>query len=84
VVTYPVQVAQTEMRGQSKHKSTLACLQAIYLEKGVFDGLFKGFFAKLLQTVLNSAAMFLVYEKLSRVIFLMLVKRKLAKASGIA
>lgn len=84
ILTYPIQVAQTEMRNSSdKYATTLDCLRDIYERKGVANGLFKGFFAKLLQTVLNSAALFLVYEKLSRVVFLFLVRRHVRTAKAV-
>lgn len=49
---------------------------AIFREKGVV-GLFKGLEAKLLQTVLTASLMFLVYEKLMKLIMVILkVKNK--------
>jgi len=79
VLTYPLQVAQTEMRAGNKYKGTLHCLKTIYEKEGL-QGWFKGFSAKIVQTVLTSAAMFLMYEKLSHAIFIFIVRRKLRKA----
>ena len=76
ILTYPLQVAQTELRAGSKYKGTLHCLITIYQEEGI-SGWFKGFSAKIVQTVLTSAAMFLIYEKLSNAIFIFLVRRRL-------
>jgi adenine nucleotide transporter 17 len=76
IVTYPLQVAQTEMRAGNKYKGTVHCLLTLYEKEGL-RGWFKGFSAKIVQTVLTSAAMFLVYEKLSSAIFLFMVRRKL-------
>ncbi|XP_048576012.1 peroxisomal membrane protein PMP34 isoform X2 [Nematostella vectensis] len=54
VVTYPLQVAQ--------------CKQRLIREQGGL-GLYKGLEAKLLQTVLTAALMFLAYEKIAAVTF---------------
>jgi hypothetical protein len=42
---------------------------------------FKGFTAKLTQTVLNTAVMFVIYEKLSAWVFYFLLRRKLQKGT---
>jgi adenine nucleotide transporter 17 len=76
ILTYPLQVAQTEMRAGNKYKGTVHCLMTIYEKEGI-RGWFKGFSAKIVQTVLTSAAMFLVYEKLSSWVFIFLVRRRL-------
>lgn len=76
ILTYPLQVAQTEMRAGNKYKGTVHCLMTIYEKEGI-QGWFKGFSAKIVQTVLTSAAMFLLYEKLSHAIFIFIVRRRL-------
>ena len=76
ILTYPLQVAQTEMRTSNKYKGTVHCLTTIYQKEGL-KGWFKGFSAKIFQTVLTSAAMFLFYEKLSGAIFMFLVRRRI-------
>nr|CAC21237.1 peroxisomal membrane protein PMP34 [Xenopus laevis] len=78
-VTYPLQTVQSVLRfGQEKlnpEKRPLGSLhRVIYLLQqrvkrwGIF-GLYKGLEAKLLQTVLTAALMFLVYEKLTSFTF---------------
>jgi adenine nucleotide transporter 17 len=76
ILTYPLQVAQTEMRAGGKYKGTVHCLKTIYEKEGI-QGWFKGFSAKIVQTVLTSAAMFLLYEKISHAIFIFLVRRRI-------
>lgn len=78
--TYPLQIAQTELRSSSKFSSTLDCLVHIYEKHGVW-GWFKGFEAKIMQTVMNSAIMFLVYEKLSHAVFIFMVRRRLRRTA---
>ncbi|XP_044156697.1 peroxisomal membrane protein PMP34 isoform X4 [Bufo gargarizans] len=78
-VTYPLQTVQSVLRfGHEKlnpDKRTLGSLfSVIYLLKQRirrlgFLGLYKGLEAKLLQTVLTAALMFLVYEKLTTLTF---------------
>ncbi|XP_075038893.1 peroxisomal membrane protein PMP34 [Mixophyes fleayi] len=77
--TYPLQTVQSVLRfGHEKlnpKKRNLGGLHSvIYLLKQRvrrlgFVGLYKGLEAKLLQTVMTAALMFLVYEKLSSLIF---------------
>ncbi|XP_041362477.1 peroxisomal membrane protein PMP34-like [Gigantopelta aegis] len=75
VVTYPLQVIQSRLRaGYSQVESTLSMLDAImHLTKthGV-QFLYKGMEAKLLQTILTAALMFVAYEKIAAFIFHML------------
>ncbi|XP_041474025.1 peroxisomal membrane protein PMP34-like isoform X1 [Lytechinus variegatus] len=77
--TYPLQVVQSKLRyGKEKetHKGNMirnivAVLQHVIETQGKW-GLYKGLEAKLLQTVLTAALMFLCYEKISRFIFFIL------------
>lgn len=46
----------------------------LYRKQGI-AGLYKGLEAKLLQTVLTAALMFLAYEKISRFVFRILLHR---------
>ncbi|XP_069593179.1 peroxisomal membrane protein PMP34 [Ranitomeya imitator] len=79
IVTYPLQTVQSVLRfGHEKlnpEKRTLGSLFNIIhlLKQRVrrlgFVGLYKGLEAKLLQTVLTAALMFLVYEKLAAMTF---------------
>mmetsp|Transcript_93570 Transcript_93570/g.260529 ORF Transcript_93570/g.260529 Transcript_93570/m.260529 type:complete len:322 (-) Transcript_93570:84-1049(-) len=64
VATYPLQVAQSNLRlvGQAQ-RGTLEVLARLRRERGL-SGLYAGFEAKLLQTALNGALMMLMYEKL--------------------
>lgn len=79
-VTYPLQTIQSVLRfGQfnestekSKLLSSLRTIKSLVVNRarryGVF-GLFKGLEAKLLQTVLTAALMFLLYEKIASCTF---------------
>ncbi|XP_061604125.1 peroxisomal membrane protein PMP34 [Phyllopteryx taeniolatus] len=79
-VTYPLQTIQSILRfgqfNKSTSKSTLLsslmtvkCLLANRVRKFGMLGLFKGLEAKLLQTVLTAALMFLLYEKIATCTF---------------
>ncbi|XP_071982908.1 peroxisomal membrane protein PMP34 isoform X9 [Engystomops pustulosus] len=77
-VTYPLQTVQSILRfGHEKtnsEKRTFGCFSVFHLTKQRirrlgFLGLYKGLEAKLLQTVLTAALMFLVYEKLANLTF---------------
>ncbi|XP_067875563.1 peroxisomal membrane protein PMP34 [Heterodontus francisci] len=78
-VTYPLQTVQSLLRfGQQRKGSENRILgslrSVIYLlrqrvKRQGFLGLYKGLEAKLLQTVLTSALMFLIYEKIAGFIF---------------
>jgi adenine nucleotide transporter 17 len=61
VATYPIQVAQVLM--YKTGDSTASCFASILRANGA-PGLYKGMPAKLTQTCLNAALMFLFYEKL--------------------
>lgn len=71
-VTYPLQVVQTRMRfrrsdgavpSSSRSSATLRMLMTMLNDEGGLRGLFKGLESKIVQTVLTSAFMFVVYEK---------------------
>jgi len=69
VATYPLQVVQTRLRLRQSSRDTnrswtmADILLSIAKEEGGFRGLFKGLESKIVQTVLTSAFMFVVYEK---------------------
>ncbi|XP_042361685.1 peroxisomal membrane protein PMP34 [Plectropomus leopardus] len=80
VVTYPLQTIQSILRfgqfNESTDKSkllsslrTIKCLLVNRVRKYGILGLFKGLEAKLLQTVLTAALMFLFYEKIASCTF---------------
>lgn len=72
-VTYPVQIIQTKMRhGKADEKKDgkgdvgpFDMLKTILKNKGI-AGLYSGFEAKVWQTVLTAALMFMTYEKIIR------------------
>ncbi|XP_074552986.1 peroxisomal membrane protein PMP34 [Halichoeres trimaculatus] len=79
-VTYPLQTIQSILRfgqfSESKERSkllsslrTIKCLLINRVRKSGVLGLFKGLEAKLLQTVLTAALMFLLYEKIASCTF---------------
>ncbi|KAK1877427.1 Peroxisomal membrane protein PMP34 [Dissostichus eleginoides] len=83
IVTYPLQTIQSILRfgqfnestGESKLLSslrTIKCLLINRVRKFGMLGLFKGLEAKLLQTVLTAALMFLLYEKIASSTFKMM------------
>uniref|UniRef100_A0A2P2I3S3 Peroxisomal membrane protein PMP34-like n=2 Tax=Hirondellea gigas TaxID=1518452 RepID=A0A2P2I3S3_9CRUS len=75
VVTYPLQLAQARQRhgGSTKcNRGLLHLFQAILRADGP-TGLFRGLRAKLLQTVLTAALMFLCYEKIAAFVFALLL-----------
>lgn len=71
-VTYPIQLLQSRQRAgfhkKTESKSMFQILMDIIRLNG-FRGLYKGMEAKLLQTVLTAALMFLVYEKIAAFTF---------------
>ena len=88
--TYPLQVAQAQLQNRSEKRtkfrngckvasvdksSMLVVLKDIYEKHGIV-GLFAGFHAKLWQTVLNSAFMYMTYESLQRFIMHVLVGQR--------
>ena len=79
VFTYPLQVAQTRLRTSKKksdntkergsiteehYRGIIHCLEILYRTRGL-KGLFQGIEAKLGQTVLTAAFMFMFYEKIA-------------------
>lgn len=70
VATYPIQVGQARIRSSTRKITLLRCLVDLVRSRGV-SGMYRGLETKLLQTVLTSAFMFVVYEK----ILLLLTKR---------
>ncbi|KAI5716824.1 hypothetical protein M8J76_012968 [Diaphorina citri] len=67
LVTYPVQIAQNVQRKMTP-ESMIDILVYIFKYEGV-RGLYKGAEAKILQTVLTAALMFVTYEKIVSLIF---------------
>uniref|UniRef100_A0A1A7WQE2 Solute carrier family 25 (Mitochondrial carrier, peroxisomal membrane protein), member 17 n=1 Tax=Iconisemion striatum TaxID=60296 RepID=A0A1A7WQE2_9TELE len=77
--TYPLQTIQAILRfgqykgeGQSGLMGSLSTIFVLFMErikKNGFLGLYKGLEAKLLQTVLTAALMFVVYEKITSATF---------------
>ncbi|XP_018357903.1 PREDICTED: peroxisomal membrane protein PMP34 [Trachymyrmex cornetzi] len=80
VMTYPLQLVQTKLRHGYKYPNlppdagTLQILFYILKKQGI-SGLFKGMEAKLLQTILTAALMFLAYEKIARFVFRILLHK---------
>jgi len=73
VVTYPLQLVQTKQRA-ARDKSGIEKMGFIrrilyILRLNGLSGIFQGLQAKLLQTVLTSALMFLTYEKIAAAVF---------------
>lgn len=87
VLTYPLQLVQTKQRhrtkeasngpstsqqaGKNKTPSMLELMVSILQHQGI-AGLFRGLEAKILQTVLTAALMFMAYEKIAGIVKLML------------
>eukprot|EP01006_Ploeotia_vitrea_P060636 TRINITY_DN76261_c0_g1_i1.p1 TRINITY_DN76261_c0_g1~~TRINITY_DN76261_c0_g1_i1.p1 ORF type:complete len:497 (-),score=229.84 TRINITY_DN76261_c0_g1_i1:64-1503(-) len=68
VATYPYQVIKSRMQLKNNpYKSTMHAFRRIIREEGV-GALFQGMRAKMFQTVLNSAFMFVFYEHLVRLV----------------
>jgi adenine nucleotide transporter 17 len=75
VFTYPVQVAQSQLRndrknkdGKRKYKGTVDCMQKI-VAAGGWGALFNGMGAKLWQTVLTAAFQFMMYENIRTIVY---------------
>uniref|UniRef100_A0A1B6BWN5 Peroxisomal membrane protein PMP34 n=1 Tax=Clastoptera arizonana TaxID=38151 RepID=A0A1B6BWN5_9HEMI len=80
VLTYPLQLVQTKLRHGHGYKDLppnagMIQLTLYILKKYGAVGLYKGMEAKLLQTVLTSALMFAVYEKIARFVFNILLSK---------
>jgi adenine nucleotide transporter 17 len=75
-ITYPLQLVQTKMRHGSKDatKQQLGTLEMVLtiLKSNGFKGLYSGLEAKLWQTTLTAALMFMAYEKIARFIKILL------------
>ncbi|KAK0168180.1 hypothetical protein PV327_002006 [Microctonus hyperodae] len=77
-LTYPLQLVQTKLRHGHNYDNlppdagTIQMVLYILKKQGIV-GLYKGMEAKLLQTVLTAALMFLAYEKISRFVFRILL-----------
>ncbi|XP_076246374.1 peroxisomal Membrane Protein 34 [Calliopsis andreniformis] len=83
-LTYPLQLVQTQLRHGHKFQNlppNAGTLQILFfiLKKQGLAGLYKGMEAKLLQTVLTAALMFLAYEKISRLVFRILLHRPILR-----
>lgn len=83
VLTYPVQIAQSQLRndkkskdGKFKYNGTMDCLAKIYTDAG-FAGWFRGIGAKLWQTVLTAAFQFMTFEKIRVLVFKALTGKEL-------
>ncbi|XP_011698556.1 PREDICTED: peroxisomal membrane protein PMP34 [Wasmannia auropunctata] len=79
-ITYPLQLVQTKLRHGDKYPNLppdAGTLQILFyiLKKQGLSGLYKGMEAKLLQTVLTAALMFLAYEKIARFVFRILLHK---------
>lgn len=83
-ITYPLQLVQTKLRHGDKYPNlppnagTLQILFYILKKQGI-AGLYKGMEAKLLQTVFTAALMFLVYEKIARFVFRILLHKPILR-----
>lgn len=83
-ITYPLQLVQTKLRHGHKYPNlppdagTLQILFYILKKQGI-GALYKGMEAKLLQTILTAALMFLAYEKISRFVFRILLHRPILR-----
>lgn len=76
IITYPLQVVQSKSRYGSdevKNKRMIQILLEILAKDGLTGGLYKGLEAKLLQTVLTTALMYLCYEKIVSLVFTILL-----------
>jgi adenine nucleotide transporter 17 len=83
VLTYPVQVAQSQLRndrknadGKRKYKGTIDCLKKLYDAAG-YGGWFRGMRAKLWQTVLTAAFQFMVYERIRVLVYWFITGKQL-------
>lgn len=81
IFTYPLQLVQTKLRHGSYHNEdgqylpknvNVLQLMLFELKRNGVKGLFRGIEAKLLQTVLTAALMFLTYEKIAKFVFAVL------------
>ncbi|KAH0955195.1 hypothetical protein HN011_010536 [Eciton burchellii] len=83
-LTYPLQLIQTKLRHGHRYPNlppnagTLQILFYILKKQGI-SGLYRGMEAKLLQTVLTAALMFLTYEKIARFVFRILLHKPILR-----
>lgn len=97
VVTYPIQLAQSRLRAmKAKSKGDTTTTTTTYEYSGTLDvlvkvlkqdgfwGLFRGCEAKLWQTVLTAAFMMVSYEKISSLVFRIMIRNAKAKAAAAA
>lgn len=88
VLTYPIQLVQAKQRhghsyeGLSQKAGIVTLLMYILRTHGP-RGLFKGLEAKLLQTVLAAALMFVCYEKIAAAVFAVLMGRRRVAAVAV-
>ena len=87
LLTYPLQVAQSQQQNNAGRKpnggngitaqppSLITILLKVYSKQGV-SGLFRGIYAKLWQTILNSAFMYMTYETVQRFITMVLMSQR--------
>lgn len=85
LLTYPLQLVQTKLRQGQKDKSTkinkspidsdMAKMFISIVNKYGALGLFRGLEAKLLQTVLTAALMFMAYEKIAKTVTSFLIRK---------
>ncbi|KAB0804938.1 hypothetical protein PPYR_01908 [Photinus pyralis] len=79
VITYPLQLAQTRQRYGKEGKMNMLALLLAIAKKGGPQGLFQGLEAKLWQTVLTAALMFVAYEKVFRFVVMLLMQKRIVK-----
>ncbi|KAI4468626.1 peroxisomal membrane protein pmp34-related [Holotrichia oblita] len=80
MATYPIQLAQSRQRNGKNRMNTLVLLYALLKRKGP-RALFSGLEAKLYQTVLTAALMFVTYEKIVRFVFIIFLRSHRKKLS---
>ncbi|RZC38980.1 peroxisomal membrane protein PMP34 [Asbolus verrucosus] len=76
ITTYPLQVAQTRQRYNRDARMNTAALLLNMVKKNGPSALYQGLEAKLLQTILSSALMFMTYEKIAQFVFTLLMNNK--------
>lgn len=84
ISTYPVQVVKSRMQTKGNSKSIAQIVRSIWKEEGV-SSFYAGMSSKIVQSVLNSAFMFMSYEKLlalAYLLFALLTRRRKVPASS--
>ena len=74
VLTYPLQVAQTELRSGKRSGAGagfVACMVGIQRTHGM-AGLFRGLSTKMMQTVLTAAVSLMTYEQIVRIVMVLM------------